>query len=79
MKYTRLRGTLYVESGTKIDKCGTMSIVVDGKRIYTSPMMGKTSSPVEIDVDITGCNVLKIEYSDDAPWWLGFAEVGLYQ
>ena len=79
MKYTRLKGTLYVESGTRSDSCGTLTVIADGKRIYTSPEMGKTSSPVKIDVNITGCNDLKIEFSGEAEWYLSLAEAGLYQ
>lgn len=82
MKYSRLKGTLYVESGTRSDTCGTLTILADGKRIYTSPMLNKTSSPIKLDINIAGCNDLKIEFSNDrndCPWNLSLGEAGLYQ
>ena len=34
MKYSRLKGTLYVTNGTSSSESGTMTIFADGKRIY---------------------------------------------
>ena len=64
MKYSRFKGILYIQEGQKYDESVYLSIISDGKTIYTSPEMTKTSRPVEIDVDIRGCNNLKIKYSE---------------
>ncbi len=64
MKYSKFKGTLYVPEGvTGNDSC-YLSIIADGKTIYKSPEMTKTSAPVDIDVNITGYNDIKITFSD---------------
>lgn len=84
MKYSRFRGTLYIPQGEKYDDEITLKIIADGKVIYTSPKMTKTSAPVPIDVNITGCNNLKIEFSKGASTyasslWVCLADAGFYQ
>lgn len=63
MKYSRFKGTLYVPAGETDDRTVRLSIIADGKTLYTSPEMDKTSAPVNIDADITGYNDVKIEFS----------------
>ena len=60
MKYSRFKGTAYISAGTSQNGSWTFWIENDGKIIYTSPPMTKTSSPVNIDLDITGCNDFKL-------------------
>lgn len=78
MKYRRFKGTLYVAKGTSRDGTASLSITADGKTIYTSPQMDKTSSPVSINVNVTGYNDIKIEFkgSDE---FLNLADAGFYQ
>ena len=83
MKYSRFKGTLYVPQGETSDRSVHLSIIADGKTIYTSPAMTKTSSPVFIDVNITGCNDIKIEFSEGAYFSedvdLCLGDAGFYQ
>ena len=77
-KYSRIKGTIYVPEGEKSDlSCGYV-ITADGKDIYTSPEMTKTSQPVDFDVSIKGCNDLKIRRTGGG-FKLHLANVGLYQ
>lgn len=63
MKYSRFKGTLYVQKGTSTSgDLGYLTIEADGKTIYTSDTLTKTSGPIDIDVNITGCNYLKISF-----------------
>ena len=64
MKYTKFKGTLYIPEGETCDESITVRIIADDKTIYTSPEMKKTSYPVDLDIDITGYNNFKIEWSD---------------
>lgn len=78
MKYSRFKGTLYVAEGENRDGVGTIVIEADGKVIYRSPRMNKTSRPVDIDVDVTGYNDVSIQFStDDLSICLG--DAGFYQ
>ncbi len=85
MKYSHFKGVLYVPNTTTNNGTWYMKIIADGKTIYKSPDMNKTSSPINIDVNITGCNNLKIElseyngaYSWDTPT-LCLGNAGFYQ
>lgn len=60
MKYSRFRATLVQPEGRNIDIEQNIKIIADGKTIYTSPTVTKTSRPLDIDVNIKGCNDLKI-------------------
>lgn len=65
MKYSRFKATLYVPKGETDDNSVYITVIADGKTIYTSPEMTKTSRPVNIDVNVTGYNDVKIQFSDD--------------
>ena len=66
MKYAKFKGVLYIPQGETANESVILSIIADGKTIYTSPAMTKMSSPVNISVDIRGCNNLKIEYNHNS-------------
>lgn len=63
MKYSKFKATLYVPKGSSGDSEGFLKIIADGKTIYKSPTMTSSSYPVEIDVNVTGYNDVKIEFS----------------
>ena len=63
MKYSRLKGILYIPEGETSTSSICLKVIADGKTIYTSPEMTKTSRPVAIDVNVTGYNDVKIEFS----------------
>ena len=84
MKYSKFKGTLYVPKGANKNKNGYLTIEADGKTIYTSPEMNKTSKPINIDVSVRGYNNIKIRFSsyvagnsEDFP--LNLANAGFYQ
>lgn len=64
MEYSKFKCTLFVPQGNTSDKSVTVSIITDGHTVYTSPQMNKTSAPVEVEVDVTGCNDFQITFSD---------------
>lgn len=63
MQYSKFKGTLYIPKGETNDSNCYLTITADGKTIYKSPEMTKTSAPVDIDVDLTGYNDVKIDFS----------------
>ena len=82
MKYSRFKGVLYIAEGTAHDgELGHLEIIADGKKIYTSPEMTKTSRPIEIDVNVKGYNDVKInfEYKGNIAGLLYLADAGFYQ
>ena len=84
MKYSRFKAVIYVPKGTTSDATGIITINADGKQIYASPVMDKTSKPEYIDIDITGCNDFEIIYPStngiwDNPFPLCLADAGFYQ
>lgn len=84
MRYSRFKATLYVEKGATTPASKWIKIVADGKTIYTSPEMTKSSAPVNIDVNIKGYNDIKIEVERkqgflDGNLMLHFADGGFYQ
>lgn len=77
MKYSRFKATLFIPEGRTGEKETYIKIIADGKTIYTSPKMNKTSRPVEVDVSVKGCNDLKIYCSTPEKVYL--ANAGFYQ
>lgn len=82
MKYSKFKGTIYVTNGTSSDETVQFSIKADGKTIYTSPEITKTTQPIDFDVDITGCYDLQItctgsRYNDTG--WAKIGNAGFYQ
>lgn len=83
-QFSKFKGTLYVPKDTSSDVISTMSIEVDGKNIYTSPDMTKTSRPVDIELDISNANELKITFTpggwyDSFGYDLCLGDAGFYQ
>jgi hypothetical protein len=79
MKYSSLKGTLCIENGENHDGTVYMQVIADGRTIYTSPEMDKTSSPVNVDVNVTGYNDVKIILSSNKYVTIAFADAGFYQ
>jgi len=80
MKYSKFKGTLYIPRGEDFNSYGYLKITADGKTIYSSPEMTKISSPVDIDVNIRGCNNLKIEFCvENGALDLCLGDAGFYQ
>lgn len=64
MKYSKFKGTLYIPAGETASNKVYLKVIADGKDIYTSPEMTRVSAPVEVDVNVTGYNDVKIIFSD---------------
>ena len=84
MRYSRFKATLYVEKGATTPASKWVKIVADGKTIYTSPELTKTSAPVKVDVNIKGYNHIKIEIERkqgflDGNLRVHLADAGFYQ
>ena len=81
MKYSKFKGTIYVPSGTSSDDTVQFSIKADGKTIYTSPEITKTTQPIDFDVDITGCYDFQIICNGSHSWttWAKIGNAGCYQ
>lgn len=78
MKYSKFKGTIYVPKGCDSSYSAKILIKTDGKVIYTSPEITKTSRPIDLDIDINGCNDFQIEVTDGGK--LGYiADAGFYQ
>ena len=82
MKYSRFKGTFYVKNGTSSDGTVQFSVKTDGKTVYTSPEITKTSQPIDFDIDVTGCYDFQIictgSISDDTSW-VKIGDAGFYQ
>ena len=76
MKYSKFKGTLYVIQGTDSSYSGRVTIKADGKTIYSSPEITKSTAPIPISVDITGCYHFQI--NSDA-YWIAIGDGGFYQ
>ena len=81
MKYSRFKGTLYIPEGVTGDGSVQLTIEADGRVLYTSPDMSKTSTPVPIDVNVTGYNDIEIYFSAGTyrNIMLCLADAGFYQ
>lgn len=78
MKYSKFKATLYVPKGCDVDYTAKIIIKTDGKIVYTSPEITKTSRPIDLDIDVTGCNDFTIEVTGGDE--LGYiADGGFYQ
>lgn len=81
MKYSRFKGTIYVKEGTSSDSKAQFIIKTDGKTIYTSPEITKSSQPIDFDVNVTGCYKLEILFNCNDRWcnWARIGDGGFYQ
>lgn len=80
MKYSRFKGTIAVAEGTDNWIESTVRIYADGKEIYTSPAISKVTTPIQLDLDLRGCDDFKIEVDGSyLTTTVYFAECGFYQ
>ena len=81
MKYSRFKGTVYVPNGTSTNSSQSFSIECDGKVVYQSPDITKTSEPIRLDIDINGCNDFKINLYQASSYAFYFyiGDAGFYQ
>lgn len=82
MKYSKFKATLYVPEGNTSAEPHYIKIIADGKTIYTSPEMTRASSPVNIDINVKGCNNFKIQFCGENYYFsndIALADAGFYQ
>ncbi len=81
MKYSRLKGVFYVPEGETSSHSICLKVIADGKTIYTSPEITKSSAPVQFDVNVRGYNdvVIDVSYSGFYGIEACIAEAGFYQ
>lgn len=79
MKYSRFKAVFYIPEGETNDGYGYLQIEADGKTIYNSPKMKKTSRPVIIDVDVSGYNDVSIRFETDGTITTCLGDAGFYQ
>lgn len=70
-EYSELSGTCAIDGKNKTLK-GNMTIqcLMDDKVVYTSPVMSKDSHPADFNIDVSGCQKLRIKFipSGDGNW-----------
>lgn len=66
MKYSKFKGTLYVPEGETNDSTVYLTIEADGRILYTSPTMNKTSAPIGVDINVSGYNDIKFTWTSSA-------------
>jgi len=80
MKYTRFKGTVYVPNGSSGNvKANSFVIKADDKIIYSSPEITKTTAPIQLDIDIRGCNDFSIIVAESHGQLFYFGDAGFYQ
>ena len=62
-KYSVLKGTIYVPKGVTSNSICVLTVKADGFVIYNSPIIDKTSKPVDVEVTVSGFNNLVIDWS----------------
>ena len=63
-RYTRLRGTLFIAYGESLDGMTTLRFELDG-RVSESHVMGRTTRPISIDIDLSNVNEFVIIMQSD--------------
>lgn len=83
MKYSKFKGTLYVKKGYSQGGIYKITITVDGKTVYTSPEITKSSKPIPLDINVTGGNDFIISAESQnagvAEFPIGIGDAGFYQ
>lgn len=78
MKYKRFKATLYVPQDCNTSDTAKVIVKTDGKIVYTSPEITKSSRPIDLDIDVTGCNDFEIEVNRGFEF-LFIGDGGFYQ
>lgn len=63
-QYTKLTGIIAAnKNGFDNDNVSSIKILVDDKEVYNTGEFSRVSTPMNVDIDITGANWLKIQHS----------------
>lgn len=68
-KYSRLKGIIApCDDDFSKSNTSTISILVDDEEVYNTGDFTRVSTPMEVDIDITGAQWLKIQHSKTYGW-----------
>lgn len=63
-KYTKLKGIIAADANDfDNDNISTITILVDDTAVYNTGEFSRVSTPMEVDIDITGAQWIKIQHS----------------
>lgn len=63
-KYTKLKGIIAAAANDfHNDNISTITILVDDEEVYNTGEFSRVSTPMEVDIDITGAQWIKIQHS----------------
>ena len=81
MKYSHFKGTFFVPQGTTENSATSFRIEVDGKVVFSSGEITKTSEPIYVDINIAGGDDFKIIISGVSMFTptIYFGDCGFYQ
>ena len=76
-KYSKFKATLFVRKGADWKGTDYITVIGDGKILFKSDEMDKTSKPIDIEVDVANINDFKILFINTE--CLQIANAGFYQ
>lgn len=75
--YERMTGCFYLRYINRNDKkSGTLNIYGNDKLLYTSSGMKAGVEPVTFDIDLTGVDLLKVEFDTGREYACGYFQLG---
>lgn len=75
-QYTKLTGIIAANTnGFNNNNVSSIKILIDDKEVYNTGEFSRVSTPMNVDIDITGANWLKIQHSYTSGDYYGDGEV----
>lgn len=62
-KFNNFKFTLAMQEGENRSEIGVVIIKADDNVVYTSPTLPKNTEPLNMEIDISNCVILEIEYN----------------
>ena len=79
-KFTKLSGRFFVSPAASSGKNITIAIYQDGKRVFLKEGITETSEPIQVELDVTNGQTLRIETKNKGSYdhgWLRFVDTSL--
>ncbi|MBR6770945.1 MAG: S-layer homology domain-containing protein [Lachnospiraceae bacterium] len=79
-KFTKLSGRFFVSPAASSGKNITIAIYQDGKRVFLKEGITETSEPIQVELDVTNGQTLRIETKNKGTYdhgWLRFVDTSL--
>ena len=67
-RYRKFECTLYIPDFSKSLGSVAMIAIADGIEVYRSPEMTVHSEPIEVEIDLSGCNDFQITFTTDSSY-----------